>query len=216
MDIRSTIQHEKIIVIVRQVYGDSLLKLAEALRKGGIRLMEVTFDQGDSNNKEKTCNTITSLMSEFGDDFGVGVGTTLTVDHVRAAHEAGAKFIISPNSNELVIAETKKLGMISIPGAMTPTEILNAASWGADYVKIFPVGSLGLKYCKDVMAPINHLNLIATAGVKEDNFGEILDTGFVGAGISGRLTDKKLIENGDWPEFTKRAEAFVKIAHSRA
>ena len=216
MDIRSTIQHEKIIVIVRQIYGDSLLKLAEALRKGGIRLMEVTFDQGDSNNKEKTCNTITSLMSEFGDDFGVGVGTTLTVDHVRAAHEAGAKFIISPNSNELVIAETKKLGMISIPGAMTPTEILNAASWGADYVKIFPVGSLGLKYCKDVMAPINHLNLIATAGVKEDNFGEILDTGFVGAGISGRLTDKKLIENGDWPEFTKRAEAFVKIAHSRA
>lgn len=216
MDIRSTIQHEKIIVIVRQVYGDSLLKLAEALRKGGIRLMEVTFDQGDSNNKEKTCNAITSLMSEFGDDFGVGVGTTLTVDHVRAAHEAGAKFIISPNSNELVIAETKKLGMISIPGAMTPTEILNAASWGADYVKIFPVGSLGLKYCKDVMAPINHLNLIATAGVKEDNFGEILDTGFVGAGISGRLTDKKLIETGDWPEFTKRAEAFVKIAHSRA
>jgi len=113
-----------------------------------------------------------------------------------------------------VIKYTKELGLVSIPGAMTPSEILWAHDWGADIVKLFPAATLSLKYAKDILAPISHVPLMATAGITEENFQEFLKLGLIGAGISGRLTDKKLIAEKNWDEFTKRAEAFVSIAES--
>ena len=130
---------------------------------------------------------------------------------VDAAFSAGAKYIISPNTNERVIRRTKELGMVSIPGAMTPTEILAAHDAGADLVKLFPATTLGFKYIKDIQAPISHVRLVATGGVNEENFGQYLDVGFAGAGISGRLTDKQLIAEGNWDELSRRAAAFAKI-----
>ena len=175
----------KIITIVRGTYGDDLRKLAHALYDGGIRFMEVTFDQKDPDCIAKTAGAISMLNAEFaGCDFYAGAGTVLT----------------------------KELGLVSIPGAMTPTEILFAHDCGADIVKLFPAATLGLKYVKDILAPISHVAIIATAGITEENFAEFLKLGLKGAGISGRLTDKKLIATGDWEEFTRRAKAFVDIA----
>jgi len=114
-----------------------------------------------------------------------------------------------------VIRYTKQQGLVSIPGAMTPSEILQAHDCGADFVKLFPAATLGLRYAKDIMAPISHVKLIATAGITEENFGQFLDLGFVGAGISGRLTEKRLIEEKNWDELTKRAEAFARIAQGK-
>ena len=153
------------------------------------------------------------LNAEFaGCDFYAGAGTVLTKEQVKAAFDAGASYIISPNTNPEVIRYTKELGLVSIPGAMTPTEILLAHDCGADIVKLFPAATLGLRYVKDILAPISHVAIIATAGITEDNFAEFLKLGLKGAGISGRLTDKKLIAAGDWEEFTRRARAFVDIA----
>lgn len=174
--------------------------------------MEVTFDQKDANRIEKTAGAIAALNKEYAGEMGFGAGTVLTVKEVEAARDAGGEFMISPNFCEEVIKRTKELGLVSIPGAMTPTEIVNAYACGADYVKLFPAATLGLKYIKDILAPIGHIPLIATAGITEENFAEFLKLGLVGAGISGRLTDKKLIAAGDWEEFTRRAEGFVKIA----
>ena len=142
----------------------------------------------------------------------VGAGTVLNVSQVEAAHSAGAEFVVSPNTNAAVIKRTKELGMLSIPGAMTPTEILSAHELGADLVKLFPTASLGLRYVKDIMEPISHVKIIATAGINEENLRDFLDAGIAGAGICGRLTDRKLIEQGNWEEFTRRAETFMKIA----
>jgi 2-dehydro-3-deoxyphosphogluconate aldolase / (4S)-4-hydroxy-2-oxoglutarate aldolase len=206
------ILEKKIITIVRGTYGEDLKHLAQALYKGGIRFMEVTFDQKDPNCLQKTGDSIRMLNSLFEGEFYAGAGTVLTEQQVRVAHEAGAKYIISPNTNAKVITLTKELGMISIPGAMTPTEILQAHDLGADLVKLFPAATLGLRYVKDILAPISHVNIIATAGITEENFAEFLKLGLKGAGISGRLTDKKLIASGDWEEFTRRAQAFVAIA----
>lgn len=143
-----------------------------------------------------------------------GAGTVLTPGQVDAAAQAGAEFIISPNSEPKVIRRTKELGLISIPGAMTPTEILMAHDCGADLVKLFPAATLGLAYVKDILAPISHVKMIATAGITEENFAQFLKLGLAGAGISGRLTDKKLIAEGNWAEFTRRAEAFRHIAEN--
>lgn len=217
---------KKIIAIVRGTYGEDLKNLALALYKGGIRFIEVTFDQKDPDCLKKTGDAIRMLNSLFEDDttdntaesntlkdkLHVGAGTVLNEQQVRTAYEAGAKYIISPNTKEKVIALTKELGMISIPGAMTPTEILDAHDYGADFVKLFPAATLGLKYVKDILAPISHVNIIATAGITEENFAEFLKLGLKGAGISGRLTDKNLIASGNWEEITHRAQAFVTIA----
>lgn len=206
------IEQNKVIAIVRKVYGEDLINLASALSKGGVNLIECTFDQIDPDCIRKTTDAISALKSNLGDVMHVGAGTVLSVEQVDAAYGAGAEFIISPNTCPAVIRRTKELGLISIPGAMTPSEILLAHDEGADFVKLFPAATLGFKYIKDILAPISHVKLIATAGVNEENFKEFLDLGIVGAGISGRLTDKKLIGAGDWDELQRRAEVFTRIA----
>lgn len=211
-DTISGIRSKKIITICRRLYGDDLLRLAEALHKAGICHMEVTFDQSDSAGEEKTARAVSALAERFGGEMEFGAGTVLTERQVQIAKEAGAKFIISPNVNDEVIRITLTEGLISIPGAMTPSEILHADRLGAQFVKLFPAGTLGLKYLKDVRAPISHVSLLATGGITEDNFGDFLAAGAAGAGISGRLTDKKCIEAGNFEELTRRARAFMDIA----
>lgn len=206
------ILENKVITIVRKVYGQQLLSLSDALRDGGIRMIECTFDQQDPDCIRKTQEAIRSLRERHGEDMMFGAGTVLTPEQVVAAYEAGAQYIISPNVSEAVIAKTKELGMISMPGAATPTEIMNAHYWGADLVKLFPAGTLGFKYIKDILAPISHVKLVATGGVTEENFGQYLALGFAGAGISGRLADRKVMEAGNWAEITERAKAFARIA----
>lgn len=216
METKTWIEQQKIIVIVRGTYGDTLLRLADALHQGGIRLMEITFDQKDPAHLEKTARAIAELRRNFGSRMLFGAGTVLSTEQVDVAAQAGAAYLISPNTNERVIRRSKELGLVSIPGATTPTEILNAHDCGADFVKLFPAAALGLTYCKDIMAPINHVKLIATAGINEENLSDFLRLGFVGAGVSGRLTDKKLIAEQNWQELTRRAEKFTCIASTPA
>ena len=211
-DITTTIEHRKIIVIIRKVYGEKLEKLVRALYAGGIRLVEITYDQADPDCENRTSDAIQLLYSNFPDDLIIGAGTVLTVGQVQAAYDAHAKFIISPNVDRDVIEKTKDLGMTSIPGAMTPSEILQAHKLGADFVKIFPANDLGLQYIKDIKAPISHVKMLATGGVNEENFAAHLSAGYIGAGISGRLTDKLFLESENYIELTRRARFFHDIA----
>ncbi|AOT69647.1 bifunctional 4-hydroxy-2-oxoglutarate aldolase/2-dehydro-3-deoxy-phosphogluconate aldolase [Geosporobacter ferrireducens] len=206
---KNFILENKIITICRRIYGDKLLKLVEALHKGGINLVEVTFDQSDSQCMEKTAEAIRSLCEHFGKGMMIGAGTVIMPEQVIAAKDAGAGYIISPNVDEKVIMLTKQLGLVSIPGAMTPTEITSAHNLGADIVKVFPAGYLGLKYIKDVRAPLSHIHLVAAGGVTEENVLEYHNAGYSCFGVSGRLTDAKVIDAGDYTEFTRRAQAFV-------
>lgn len=212
MDVKDLILRDKVIVIARRIYGDTLLKLADAMCSGGIHLMELTFDQSDSECIDKTASSVARLNARFGGEMLFGAGTVITPQQVDAAYQARCKYIISPNTDLDVINATKAHGLVSIPGAMTPSEILAAHKAGADFVKLFPTGYLGLPYIKDIRAPISHVKLIATGGVTEDNFGAFLSAGMVAAGISGRLTDKACIESGNFEELTRRAKAFRAIA----
>lgn len=214
MDVTDFIIKNKIIVIVRRLYGEQIIKLARALEAGGIKMIEVTFDQADPDCIKKTSEAIAALKEELGDKMKIGAGTVLSVEQVDAAAAAGAEYIISPNVNLSVIKHTKEIGLISIPGAMTPSEMIEAHEAGADFVKVFPVIDLGIKYMKNIMGPISHVKFLATAGVTEENLADMLNAGFSGAGISGRLTDKKLIEAGNFEEFTNRAKAFMEIAQA--
>lgn len=206
------IKHEKIIVITRGIYGESLIKLAQALYNGGIRCFEITYDPTDSNTCQKIKENMKALHNRFKDELYLGVGTVLSMEQVHNAKEAGAKFIVSPNFDPTIVKETHDLDMVSMPGCITPTEIVSACNEGADFIKLFPAGTLGLKYCKDLYAPLHHLNYIATVGVTEETFKQYLELGFSGAGISSQLIDKKCRDNDNYDELTRRAERFVKIA----
>jgi 2-dehydro-3-deoxyphosphogluconate aldolase/(4S)-4-hydroxy-2-oxoglutarate aldolase len=210
-EIKAVIEANKIIVIVRGQYGEALIGLAKAMFEGGVRMLEVTFDQSDRDSLAKTPGAI-RMVGETVPGMLVGAGTVMTAEQADAAAAAGARYIISPNTDEEVIRYTKRKGLISIPGAMTPSEIAAAHKYGADYVKVFPVCDLGVGYIKNIRAPLSHIKLIATAGVNEENFAEFLKAGMVGAGVSGRLTDKNLVAAGDFAELTRRAAAFMKIA----
>ncbi len=211
-EVIQAIEENKIIAITRGIYDEELRKLAKALVDGGIRCFEITFDQTDPNTAETITRNIKMLKKQFGDVLKLGVGTVLTTEQVHIAKEAGAEFIVSPNFNESVVKETLDAGLVSMPGAMTPSEICAADEAGADFIKLFPAGTLGIKYCKDIFAPLHHVKYIATVSVTEETFKQYLDLGFAGAGISSRLVDKKLREEGNYAELTRRAQRFVEIA----
>ncbi|MBQ8954893.1 MAG: bifunctional 4-hydroxy-2-oxoglutarate aldolase/2-dehydro-3-deoxy-phosphogluconate aldolase [Clostridia bacterium] len=203
------IKQGKIIAILRGVPEEKLGFIAEALHRGGVRAIECTFDHRREDCTAAGGRMIAELARLAGNDMDVGSGTALTLEEVRATLEAGGRFVISPNVNPAVIAETVKLGAVSIPGALTPTEIVTAWEAGAHFVKLFPAGELGAGYIKAVRAPLSHIPMMAVGGVTPENIPQFLETGICGFGIGSPLLPKAVIEAGNWAAVTERARRFV-------
>lgn len=203
---------KKIVAIVRGVYGQDCINLAKALYAGGIELLEVTFDQSRPEALVRTSETIRRLVEELGDKMAFGAGTVTSLEMLELAKEAGAQFIVSPDTNEDVIKATVAAGLVSMPGAMSPTEIVTAHRYGADFVKVFPTSNLGASYIKAIRGPINHIRLLAVGGVNEKNIGEFIKAGVNGAGVGGNLVNKEWIKNGEFDKITALAEEFCRNA----
>ena len=203
---------KKIVAIVRGVYGEDCVNLARALCEGGIELLEVTFDQSKPELLERTSDTIRQLVQALGDKMIFGAGTVTTVQMLELAKNAGAQFVVSPDTNEEVIKATVAAGMVSMPGALTPTEIVTAHRYGADFVKLFPAGTQGTAYLKAVTAPLNHIRILAVGGVNEKNIADFLAAGAVGAGVGGNLVNKTWIANGEFDKITALAKEFAEKA----
>ena len=204
-----SIEKEKIIVIVRGVEREQLIPLAEAMYRGGIRLLEVTYSANGSVSDEETADRIGMLQKHFGDRMHIGAGTVLTPRQVRLTAQAGGRFIISPNTKREVIEETVRLGLVSMPGAYTPSEIEDAHEYGADLVKLFPATSLGADYVKAVKAPLSHIRLLAVGGIDLNNISEYLRAGASGFGMASNIVDKKLLAARDYDGITELAARYV-------
>ena len=213
-DTLKKITESKVIAIVRGYYGETCVKLANALAEGGVELLEVTFDQSSAEDRLRTTDTIRLLNERLGGKMTFGAGTVTTVEMVRAAYEAGAAFIISPDTNEEVIRETRRLGMVSIPGAFSPTEIRMAYDFGGDFIKVFPANILGPGYFKSVRAPFNNIPLLAVGGVDSGNIRAYLDAGCAGAGLASCLYKKEWIVEGAWDKVTEAAEKLMEVVRS--
>ena len=203
------VEREKIIVIVRGVEREKLIPLAEAMYQGGIRLLEITYSANGSVSDEETADRIGMLQKHFGDRMYIGAGTVLTPAQVRLTAEAGGAFIISPNTKQAVIEETKRLGLVSMPGAYTPSEIEDAHEYGADFVKLFPATSLGADYVKAVKAPLSHIRLLAVGGIDLNNIKDYLRAGACGFGMSSNIVDKKLLNEENYKGITDLAARYV-------
>lgn len=200
---------EKLIVIVRGVEREKLIPLAEAMYAGGIRLLEITFDASGKTSDYETASRIKMLCEHFGDRMHVGAGTVINTKQVELVAAAGGKFIISPNVKREVIEKTVELGLISMPGALTPSEIADAYDFGAHFVKLFPVTSLGAAYVKAVRAPLCHIPMLAVGGVDLDNIAEYLAAGVCGFGLGSNIVNKKMVTEGDWQGISELARKYV-------
>ena len=208
-DVIKLIENEKIIVIVRGVNKEDLIPLANAMYDGGIRLLEITYSANGSVSDEQTAENIKLLADYFDGKMVIGAGTVLTEKQVELTYKAGGKFIISPDSYDKVIKKTNELGLVSIPGALTPTEIQSAYRAGADFIKLFPITDLGVSYFKAVKAPLSHVKFLAVGGINENNMSDYLKAGICGFGIGSNIVDKKLINEKKYDKITELAKTFL-------
>ena len=212
--LKELILSEKLIAICRGVEASKCMKVAEALYNGGFRLMEITFDLKHPDSWQVTAESIAAVAREYRGRMEVGAGTVVSVELVELAAGAGARFIISPDTNPAVIRRTKELGLISMPGALSPSEAMAAHEAGADFVKLFPISDLGVSYVKAIRAPLSHIDFMAVGGINADNLASYLKAGCVGAGIGGCLVNKNWVESGEFEKITSTAMDMVRIAGS--
>ncbi|MDD3334071.1 MAG: bifunctional 4-hydroxy-2-oxoglutarate aldolase/2-dehydro-3-deoxy-phosphogluconate aldolase [Eubacteriales bacterium] len=198
MDVKERIFKEKLVIIARGIPADKLVLCCEAMLNADVCCLESTFDHLLPDPIADNTAKLKAIRKALGDRICLGVGTTLTVDEVRAARDAGAEYVISPNANPAVIAETKKLGMVSIPGTMTPTEICAAWDAGADIVKLFPADDLGMHYIQNLKGPLPHIPLMATGGVNPATIPVMLSAGISAVGTGVTVLKKELINAGDY------------------
>jgi len=205
-DILTQLIEGKVIAVVRLDSGEQLVRVAEALKAGGISAIEFTASTPGA------LDMIEEAASRFGNEVLMGAGTILDPETARAAILAGAEFIVTPTLNLATIELCKRYGKPIVPGALTPTEVLTAWQAGADMVKVFPASLGGPSYVKAVLAPLPQIRLVPTGGVSADNAAEYLKAGAAAVGVGGRLVDKAAVARGDWDAITAEAQRLVMAA----
>ena len=203
------IREHKIIAIVRGASQDQAVKAADALYEGGIRLVEVTFNPKDPCSFMNTAKAIHTIKEKYGEELYVGAGTVITPSLVEMAYNAGALYIISPDTDSEVIKRTRELGMVSLPGAYTASEVKRAYKEGADFVKIFPCIDNAPAYIKALSAPLNYIPLLAVGGVNADNCADFIKAGAAGVGVGGSLVRKDWMASGEFGKIKEEAKRFI-------
>ena len=194
----------RLVAILRGVSLAEALEATEVFVDAGIKAVEVTY------NTEDAPKIIHSLVSKYGNRLVVGAGTVMTTADVSSARQEGASFVLSPDCNPEVIRASKDLGLFSVPGAFTATEVAAAHRAGADMVKLFPAGRLGPGYMKDLLGPLNNIKFMAVGGIDLSNAGAFLEAGASSVGIGSSLVDMNLIKSKKFSELKALATEFLK------
>ncbi|MEM6803989.1 MAG: bifunctional 4-hydroxy-2-oxoglutarate aldolase/2-dehydro-3-deoxy-phosphogluconate aldolase [Bacteroidota bacterium] len=204
-EILRKIYEQKLMAIIRLQENESVSAVIGALIEGGIKVLEVTL------NTPNAYQHISTFSSRAELDITMGAGTVLNAEDSKKAIEAGARFIVTPCFNPSIIDQAHSQGVPVFMGAMTPTEAQNAYVGGADVIKIFPAGTLGLPYFKAIKAPLNHIPMMPTGGVNVNNVKDWLDAGAVALGVGSSLTSKEAIEKKDYARLRETAQSFIKV-----
>ena len=208
-DVVKIVHETRIVAIIRGFAPDVCLQLADAYLRGGIRLVEVTFNQRDPSDWANTAKAIRMIGERFPGEVFAGAGTVLTAEQMKIAAVAGAGYIITPSLDVEIVRGAVEAGLVAMPGAFTPTEIAQAHAAGASFVKVFPAVALGPSYIKAIRAPLAHIPLLAVGGITPENIGGFIQAGCVGAGVGGVLADRSRVAAGDWAGVTEVARRLV-------
>ncbi|MGP4079224.1 bifunctional 4-hydroxy-2-oxoglutarate aldolase/2-dehydro-3-deoxy-phosphogluconate aldolase [Pseudalkalibacillus sp. R45] len=203
------IKEHRVVMIYRGLQPAECLEVSRVLFDAGVRLFEVT------SNSPGTIESIEMLQSEFGEEVLIGAGTVMTPQQVEEAANAGATYIISPNVNVEVIRRTKELGLISIPGAMTPTEIEVAYRNGGDIIKVFPINHLGAEFITQLKGPLDSIDFMPSGGICLEMVEDLFNAGACAIGIGVQLLGKDLVRFKRWDLLQKRASEFIAASTNR-
>jgi len=200
------IERVGLIPVLRARNATQALAVVKAMIAGGVTVVEVTMTVPGA------IDVLKELKKQYGDTLLLGSGTVTTADQAQATIDAGAEFVVSPSFHPEVVAKTRSLGKLSIPGALTPTEVITASRAGADYVKIFPCSAMGgASYLKSLLAPFPHLKLIPTGGVTLDTAENFLRAGARALGVGADLVNLAAIDAGTPEIITETSRAYLKI-----
>jgi len=204
-DIFNRMIEEGVIPVVRVSSAQEAIEVSDAIKAGGISLIEITM------SVQGAIDVIKELTRKYKDEIIMGAGTILDPETGRAALLAGAQFIVSPTLNLDLIQLAHRYSAVVIPGAMTPTEILTAWNAGADMVKVFPAAQLGgPEYLKAIRGPLPQILLVPTGGVNLQNAGAFIKAGATALGVGGELVDKKAVKEKKFNVITENTRAFLK------
>lgn len=207
------IEKDKLIVIFRGIPTECAADVAKALVAGGIRYIEITYNHRRNDAMDFFKEQMTVVKDAVGDQVCMGAGTVLTVEQVEFARSLGAEYIVSPNTNEAVIKRTKELDMVSVPGAQSPSEIVNAREWGADIVKLYIVDDIA--HVRYLMGPLGHIPMQATCNVSLETIPQFLQAGIKAFGTRAFITND-LIESKNYAEIEKRAREHLEVIRANS
>lgn len=197
------IRETGVIAIMRAQSSGQLIAAAEAIKQGGVEVIEVTMTTPGA------LGVISEASQRFGNEVLFGVGSVLDAETARAAILAGAGFIVAPTLKLETIALCNRYGIPVVPGCATPTEALTAWEAGADMVKLFPASFGGPDLVSAFLAPLPQLEIVPVGGVNLDTAAEFIRRGAAALGVGSSLVNQKLLDAGDMTELTRRAEAFI-------
>jgi 2-dehydro-3-deoxyphosphogluconate aldolase / (4S)-4-hydroxy-2-oxoglutarate aldolase len=198
-----------LVPIIRTVSAEDAWRAAQAIVAAGIGIVEITM--GVPNALE----VIERIATQYGDDVLPGAGTILDADTCRAAISAGAEFIVAPNFDARVVDATLQCGKVSIPGALTPTEVATAWHGGADMIKIFPCGAVGgAPYIRALKGPFPQIHFIPTGGITLESIPEFIKAGVAAVGVGGDLLARRPSRQGEPDPIGANASALLAAVRS--
>ena len=193
-----------VIPVIRASSKEEALAVVAAIAAGGVTTIEVTMTVPDA------IETIATLSKR--DDLLIGAGSVLDPETARECLAAGAQFIVSPATNFDTILYCNESDIVVMPGALTPTEIVNAWDAGADFVKVFPADSMGgAKYLRSLKAPLPQIKLIPTGGVNQETAADFIKAGAEAVGVGADLVDLKAVREGRAKDITDAARKYLAI-----
>ena len=199
----NTIRETGVIAIMRTQSSDQLITAADAIKKGGVSVIEVTMTTPGA------LGVIAEAKERYGSDVIFGAGSVLDPETGRAAILAGADFIVSPILNLELIKLCNRYGIPTAPGCYSPTEVLTGWEAGADFIKLFPASFGGPDLVKAILAPLPQVQIIPVGGVNLNTAADFIRKGAVALGVGSSLVNQKLLDAGDLDELTRRAAAFI-------
>ncbi|QKZ14025.1 bifunctional 4-hydroxy-2-oxoglutarate aldolase/2-dehydro-3-deoxy-phosphogluconate aldolase [Spirosoma sp. KUDC1026] len=191
-----------IVGICRGISFEEVDELLPVYKDAGLTTIEITMNTPDATR------IIQHSLAAHGNGLNIGAGTVCTLADLDNALAAGAQFIVTPIISKKVIKACVARNVPIFPGAFTPTEIYKAWQLGASMVKIYPATSLGSSYIKDLKAPLNHLKVLPTGGISQDNIASFFKAGADGVGIGSHLLDTTLIRQKNWAQLKAHFQHF--------
>jgi 2-dehydro-3-deoxyphosphogluconate aldolase/(4S)-4-hydroxy-2-oxoglutarate aldolase len=202
-EVLQRIQELGLLAVIRAESPEQAVRITDALVAGGVLGIEITFTTPDA------LGAVRQLADKYGEEIVLGMGTLTAPEQAAAAADAGARFLVSPHTEEVLGYAMAGTGLPVMMGALTPSEVIRARSLGSDVIKVFPGSLFGPKYFKSLRGPYPDLKLMPTGGVSLDNLGDWFAAGAFAVGAGSALIPKDAVREARWEAVTARAEAFT-------